>query len=167
MKSIATTALCLAALALQPACADQMFRQSSSPAPVAQPTAPAGKASDELGLCFADSTTGKDRKELARWIFVAMSAHPSIRDLSIANELTRSDADKYMAKLVTQLLSDSCVAQARATVQTEGNEGVVKAFRALGEMAMREIMSNPDVLASIGSYVQYLDKQKIDKALGK
>jgi hypothetical protein len=27
--------------------------------------------------CMADSSTGKDRKELARWIFVAMSSHPN------------------------------------------------------------------------------------------
>jgi hypothetical protein len=31
---------------------------------------------------MADSSTGKDRKELARWIFVAMSSHPELKGLT-------------------------------------------------------------------------------------
>lgn len=50
----------------------------------------AGPYTDALGSCLADNTTGKDRKELARWIFVAMSAHPEMRDLSNTTHVLRN-----------------------------------------------------------------------------
>lgn len=39
-------------------------------------TAVAGPASDALGVCMADFLNGKERKELGKWIFIGMSAHP-------------------------------------------------------------------------------------------
>src|SRR3982751_4847671 len=42
----------------------------------------AGPASQSLGTCLADNTSGRDRKELAKWIFVAMSAHPDMKDVA-------------------------------------------------------------------------------------
>ena len=30
----------------------------------------------DLSTCVADNTSGKQRKDLARWVFFAMAAHP-------------------------------------------------------------------------------------------
>ncbi|HET8870925.1 MAG TPA: hypothetical protein VFM48_10785 [Aquabacterium sp.] len=159
----------LGALALLPslAGAEQLFKPSEKLPLPSQPQPTSTQASEQLSNCFADNTTGKDRKELARWIFLSISIHPSIRDLSAADNQIRIEADKSMARIVSALFSERCTATMRDTLSTEGSEGVSKAFRSLGELAMRELMTNPEVNASMGNYVQYLDKEKIEKALRK
>jgi hypothetical protein len=129
---------------------------------LAQQVAFASPQSDALGACLKDNTSGKDRKELARWMFIAMSAHPEIRALTTATEATRTEADQRMAALVTRLLTENCPAQMRAAIEKGSNQGMVDAFKSLGEVAMMELMSNPDVSASIGGYTQFIDKKKFD-----
>ena len=48
--------------------------------------APSGAtyATDEaLSRCLADNTSGRDRKDLARWVFFAMAAHPEIKQYTV------------------------------------------------------------------------------------
>jgi hypothetical protein len=122
---------------------------------------------DALSTCLADNTTGKDRKDLARWIFLAMSVHPEIRSLSSATEVIRDEADRKMANLVTRLLTVNCETQTKEAVASEGNTGVFSAFKSLGEVAMRELMTNPDVTASIIGYAKYIDQKKLESVLSK
>lgn len=132
-----------------------------------QHSAIAGPASDALSVCLADNTSGKDRKDLARWIFLAMSVHPEIRSLSSATVATRTDADKTMAALVTRLLTVNCGKQTKEVSALEGNAGLFTAFKSLGEVAMRELMSSPDVTASVGGYAKYLDQKQLESVFGK
>ncbi|VXC64128.1 hypothetical protein [Massilia sp. 9I] len=125
----------------------------------------ASPASDALGNCLKDNTSGKDRKDLARWIFVSMSAHPEIRSFAPVNEQIRTGTNKQMADLVTRLLTVNCAAQARAAGQ-EGPAGMLASFKSLGEVAMMELTSNPSVAESISAYVQFVDRKKIEEALG-
>lgn len=127
----------------------------------------AGPVTDELSTCLADNTSGKDRKDLARWIFLAMSSHPEIRNLSAATAATRDDADKKMAALVTRLLAVNCEKQTKAVAMNEGNAGMFIAFKSLGEVAMRELMGNPEVMSSVGSYAKHVDQQRMESVFGK
>lgn len=126
--------------------------------------------SERLGTCLADSTTGKDRKELARWIFMAMAAHPDINELSAASQEQIIQSNKNMAALVTRLLTETCVTEVRAAM-ADGNNGsngssnLFQAFKTLGEVAMRELMGNRNVTKSVSDYTQYLDKKKIEGVL--
>ncbi|MBW8848788.1 MAG: hypothetical protein JF607_27990 [Burkholderiales bacterium] len=129
-------------------------------------SAHAGPKADALAACLGDNTTGKDRKDLARWMFVAMAAHPEIKELSKASEAARDEADQIMGRLVTTLLAERCPAQTREVMQQEGTAGMFNAFRVLGELAMKELMSNPEVSKSLGSYERYLDQAKLKAALG-
>lgn len=126
----------------------------------------AGPKADALAACLGDNTTGKDRKDLARWIFVAMSAHPDIQDLAKPSEAIRNGADQTMGQLVTTLLAERCTLQTREVMQQEGSAGMFNAFRVLGELAMKELMSNPEVAQSLGGYERYLDQPKLKTALG-
>lgn len=125
----------------------------------------AGPYTDALGSCLADNTTGKDRKELARWIFVAMSAHPEMRDLSNTTHDAKEHAFQSVGNLFTRLLSVNCAAQARAAIKSEGSTSFQGAFGSLGQLAMQELMSNPDVNASISGFERYVDKKKLEAAL--
>jgi hypothetical protein len=91
-------------------------------------SAHAGPKTDALSACLADSTTGKDRKDLAIWVFVAISAHPEIQSMSKVTAQNRDNADDNMAKLFTTLLTERCKTQAREAVQQEGAAGMGAAF---------------------------------------
>lgn len=131
------------------------------------PAAFAASPSEALGTCLVDNTTGKDRKELARWIFMAMTAHPDIRELSAATEEQTIQSNKNMANLVTRLLTENCTAEVRAARSEAGgaNTNMFQAFKSLGEVAMQELMGNRNVAKSVGDYVQYLDRKKIEGVL--
>ena len=125
----------------------------------------ASPASDALGNCLKDNTSGKDRKDLARWIFVSMSTHPEIRSMASITEAARTETNKGMADLVTRLLTVNCAAQTRAAGQ-EGPNSMLASFKSLGEVAMMELTSNPAVAESISAYVQFVDKKKVEAVLG-
>ena len=124
----------------------------------------AGSATDALSTCVADNTTGKDRKDLAQWIFVAMTAHPEIQPFSNVTEANRDELDKKLAALATRLITGSCRTEAKAAIEKEGSESFNAAFGALGKLAMQELMSNPSVSSSFTRYAKYLDKAKFDSA---
>jgi hypothetical protein len=127
-------------------------------------SATAGPATDALSTCVADNTSGKDRKDLAQWVFVAMSAHPEIQPLSHVTEANRDELDKKLAALATRLVTENCQAEAKAAIKTEGPDSFKVAFGALGQLAMQELMSNPAVNEAFGRYVKYLDNAKFEKA---
>ncbi len=127
--------------------------------------AAAGPGTDALSACLSDNTTGKERKELARWVFVAMAAHPEMRDLSAATMVSREQAYQSMGVLVTRLLSENCAGQTRTAIRSEGSESLQTAFSHLGKLAMQELMSHKDVQSSISGFERYIDRRKLDAAL--
>jgi hypothetical protein len=127
----------------------------------------ANPATNQLGECLKSSTNGKDRTDLARWIFISMSAHPEMNKLTTVTPTTRNDADRGMAQLVTRLLTENCTEQTRAVMQAEGSQGMLSAFRSLGEVAMMELMSNAEVSATISGYTKFLDQGKFEALLRK
>lgn len=131
---------------------------------IALPAA-AGPYSDALGACLADNTTGKERKDLARWMFLAIAAHPEIRTLSNVSDEVRDKTFQSVGEVLTRLLSESCVAQVRAAVQHEGSQSLNGAFNALGQLAFQELMSAREVSAAISGVERYTDREKIQAAL--
>ncbi|HEY9095883.1 MAG TPA: hypothetical protein VIN35_09075 [Hydrogenophaga sp.] len=133
----------------------------------AMSAAQAGPAGEALTKCVADSTTGKERKELARWIFAAMSAHPEIQPLSLVDDKTRVELDKGLAGLTGRLITESCSAEARAAATAEGAASFEAAFTVLGRLAMQELMTEPSVRASMTNYTKYLDRSKFEAVFSK
>ncbi len=128
-------------------------------------SAHAGPKAEALANCLGDSTTGKDRKDLARWIFISMSSHPEIKDLSNVTQAARDGADDNAAKLFTALLTERCKLQAREAMQAEGQAGMVAAFQTLGALAMKELMSNPEVAGAVSGFERRIDHAKVEAAL--
>jgi hypothetical protein len=120
----------------------------------------------DLSSCLADNTSGKDRKDLAKWVFLAMASHPEIRQYASADAAAGSqDTYKVTAALFTRLLADDCARQTQAAVKDGGAVAIQVAFQSLGQLAMQELMSNKDVAANMGAFEKYLDKDKLNKAL--
>ncbi|TAK90727.1 MAG: hypothetical protein EPO06_07410 [Burkholderiaceae bacterium] len=126
----------------------------------------AGTYTDALQTCFAENTTGKDRKEMARWVFIGMAAHPEIKRLSNASDNDREQADRNLANLFTRLLTETCRAEAKAATKYEGEQAFKAAFGSLGQLAMQEIMTDQGVTNSMSAFARYLDKKKLSEALG-
>ncbi len=127
--------------------------------------AKADDSTNALTACFADSTTGKERKELAKWIFIAIAAHPEMQGMSIVSDKTRDQINRATGGLVTRLLAVDCAAQVRAASANDGSQALRAAFGFLGQLAMQELMTNDSVKASLGGFEQYLDRSKIAPAL--
>jgi len=130
-------------------------------------SAVAGPATNALTTCVADNTTGKDRKDLAQWVFVAMSSHPEIQPFAHVSDEDRDQLDKKLAALATRLITENCRNEAKAAIENEGSESFKIAFGALGQLAMQELMSNPAVNDAFSRYAKYLDKAKFEAAFAK
>lgn len=124
----------------------------------------ASPAVDAVSNCMTDNTTGKDRKDLTRWIFIAMATHPSLEDLSQVSMAAADESQRRVAELVTQLITVRCAEPVRALMQAEGSESLGKAFEALGRVAFMELTTNPAVAQSLQGYTRYLDRQRFEQA---
>ena len=118
----------------------------------------------ELGTCLADSLTGKERKNLAKWIYFAIAAHPEMSSYSIIKQEDRVKIDKYVGTLITRLLTEDCASEFKS-VRKADPIALGKAFEFVGHVAMQELMNNQDVETSINSYYPYVDQKKIQAVL--
>jgi hypothetical protein len=125
----------------------------------------AGPSGDAAKSCFADSTNGKDRKALARWIFLGMAAHPEIRTLSRATSDDADQSSKAVGSLFTRLLTENCSGEVRAMVKNEGSESLRSAFEFLGALAMQELSTNPEVKTALMSFERFVDRSKVAAVL--
>jgi hypothetical protein len=120
---------------------------------------------DVLSNCLAENTSGKDRKDLATWVFLSMAAHPEIKQFASGTAPTASiDSARTMGALVTRLLTESCADQARAVFKTGGATSSFQlAFQKLGQLAMQELMTDKSVNESMGLFERYLDQSRFAK----
>jgi hypothetical protein len=126
----------------------------------------AGQATNQLGICLTDSLTGKERKNLAKWIFFSISAHPEINPYSNVSEEDEDKTNEFVGKLVTRLMADDCPNQTIEALEEDGSMAIESAFRLVGQVAMQELITNQDVAASISGFEKYLDQEKL-RALTK
>jgi hypothetical protein len=152
MKHTLTVALVAALLAPLP----QRAHAQAQPQP----------AADALARCLSDSTTGKDRKGLARWVFLAMAAHPEIRQFASSDlGVAADESDKAVAELFTRLLAETCTRETRAAMKQGGSIALEAAFNTLGQLAMKELMSDAQVNARMAGFQKHLDQPKLNQAL--
>src|SRR6266700_2824343 len=74
--------------------------------------------SSSLETCLADHTSGKDRKELARWVFFAISVHPELKQyVNASGPAAAEESSRTMAALVTRLMTDSCLNETKEAMK--------------------------------------------------
>lgn len=125
----------------------------------------AGPYADAIGQCFANSTTGKDRIELARWVFSSMALHPDVISSAAITPQKREAINQSTGALFNRLLAESCTKEVKEAVKFEGQGALKTAFESLGKLAMQELMSNPAVSAGFSGFEKYVDMPKLKKAL--
>jgi hypothetical protein len=122
---------------------------------------------ESLSRCLADNTSGKDRKELARWVFLAMAVHPEIRQYAAQNTMQAAEeTHRQVAQTFTRLLTESCRQQTQAAFKQGGPTALQGAFQTLGQLAMQELMSDRGVTSAMGAFERYLDQNKLNQVFG-
>lgn len=101
---------------------------------------------------------------MARWVFIAMAMHPDMKDISTVTPAAREASSKETAALVTKLLTVTCLTQFQAAM-AEGGNALQTSFTALGGLAMKELMSDPDVNAATQDFTHYIDKKKFEHVM--
>jgi len=127
--------------------------------------AQAQPAVNAFGKCLGDNTTGRDRKDLARWLFVAMGAHPDMKAISTINPSAPEDSSKAAGRLFTKLVVEACPKEAKAAVDAVGSGAFQSAFTVLGQLAMQELMTDKDVAAGMALLEKHVDTSKIQSVL--
>jgi hypothetical protein len=120
---------------------------------------------DAASTCLTDRTTGRDRKDLVEWIFLAIARHPEIRALSAASPEAMDQSDRRIGALFTRLVAEDCPAEFRAMLAEHGPSSMAKAFEVLGRVAMTELMGHPDVAGALSGLERHADLAKIEAAL--
>ena len=77
-------------------------------------------------------------------------------------ERQRDKLNKSIAKLFERLLTDSCRKETQAAYKYEGKGTISSSFNLLGQVAGRELFSDPNVTKSVSGLAQYIDKQKMN-----
>ena len=131
-------------------------------------SAMAGPATNALISCMTDNTTGKDRKDMARWIFVGMSVHPEIKSLSNVTKSDRDQMDRTIAVMVTRLLTENCQKEAKLALEKEADQSPIKAsFEIIGRLAMQELLTDSGVQSVFTNFAKYIDMKKFNASIAK
>ncbi|MDB6063015.1 MAG: hypothetical protein JWM78_3118 [Verrucomicrobiaceae bacterium] len=121
----------------------------------------AGPASDVLTKCLIASTTADDKSAVVRWVFGTLALHPDAAPLSTVTDAQRADFNAKTARLFERLVTENCKAQTQAAVRAEGITAIQTSFRSFGEIATRELLSNPKVSQGLSNTASNLDPMKL------
>jgi hypothetical protein len=125
-----------------------------------------GAPTNQLGSCMVDSLNGKERKQLARWIFFAIAAHPEINSFSNVTQNDLDTTDEIIGKLITRLLVKDCPEELKAANRANPL-AVQQSFELVGQVAVQELMNDEHVLQAITNYSRYTDLETISALLAE
>jgi hypothetical protein len=125
----------------------------------------AGPFGDALARKLVSSTTDAEKAICVRWMFVAMSLHPDLQQMSTVTAEQREQANREFAQLVVRMLTETCLTEAREAMKYEGQAAVSGAFEVFGQTPARELFSNPEVSKGMEDLDKYTDSAAIEKAL--
>lgn len=118
---------------------------------------------EALSRCLVASTTEADRIAFVRWMFMAMSKHPQVADLTTVTEQQRADATRTTALLLQRLVITDCRQQALEAFRVSGLDGISTAFEVVGEVAVGGLITHPAVNAQFESLATYQDTAAWEK----
>jgi hypothetical protein len=125
----------------------------------------AGVYTDDLSKCLVSKTTPDQKAVLVNWMFSAMSLNPSVAKFVSIPDTKRKEFNVNMANLFESLMTVTCKQEMRLAVKYEGNGAVEAGFNVLGQVAGRELFSNPEVAKGMSELDKYIDKGKLKAAM--
>jgi hypothetical protein len=126
----------------------------------------AGPFTDDMSKCLVKNTTQEDKEALIKWIYAAMSAHPSVKALSNVSAKQGESLNKGAADLMMELLTQRCKTETQQAIKYEGEGAIRTSFQILGQVAMQDLMSHPAVTKYITGITSFVDKKSFEDAFG-
>jgi hypothetical protein len=117
----------------------------------------AATSEDDLSRCLVRSATAADNEVLVFWVFAAISENPRLAPLVNLSAAQREAFDKQAATLFQRLLLKDCRKESVTALQQDGTSAIAHSFELLGSTAGRQMMTDPQVLASMQHMTRYLD----------
>ena len=134
-------------------------------AAVAPRPASAGVYTDDLSKCLVSRTTPDQKAILVNWMFSAMSLNPAVARFAAIPDAQRKAFNVDMARLFESLVTVTCKSEMQLAIRYEGNAAIGAAFNVLGQVAGRELFSNPEVAKGMSELEKYVDEDKIKAVL--
>ncbi len=135
--------------------------------PLMSTSAHAAASDDTLAACLARSTTPDDRIVLVDWIFTMVARHPSVAGMTSISDVQRTAINQKAGALFTRLLTNDCAAEVKQAYKAGGEGAIENAFSTLGESAMSQLMSDPNVQAAGNDIAPYVDNKKLNALLAQ
>jgi len=126
----------------------------------------AGIYSDDLSRCLVESSSADDKTVLVKWMFTSMSLHPQVKSMSAVTSKDLEASSKAAADMFVKLLTVTCKTQAKKAIQYEGAVAIQQGFTIFGQVAGRELFSNPEVAKGLSGIERHMDSEKINTVLG-
>lgn len=123
----------------------------------------AGVYTDDLSRCLVKSASADDQKAFILWMYGAMSRHPAVRSYANFSEPQLDATMKQAAQLMQRLLTVDCRKETIEAIKYEGGGAMETAFGALGQAAMRQLISAPEVAKGLEQLGEYIDKAEFEK----
>jgi hypothetical protein len=120
----------------------------------------AGPDAEKLSRCLVDNASPKDQAALVRWMFLAMSANPSLEGLAKVTPEQRDAYNKAMAATFERLVLQDCRREYVTAARTDGPAALREAFKVMGERAATQLMSDPQATKEIERFAAFLDEAK-------
>lgn len=125
-------------------------------------SAEAGVYTDDMTKCLVKAMSPADQSVLIQWTFSAMALHPDVRPYANITDAQRKSLDQKAAGLFQRMMTVDCRKEVVDAVKYEGTGSFEGAFAAMGEAAMRGLMSEPSVNKGMEGFVEYFDKSKME-----
>ncbi len=126
----------------------------------------AGVYSNDLSRCLVESSTSEDKLTLVKWMFTAMSLHPAVKSIASVSPEQVDKANHDVANLFVKLITRTCKNETMKAMKYEGDVALKTSFNLFGQVAAKELFSNPQVAAGMAGLVKYLDAKEIKDTLG-
>ena len=117
----------------------------------------AGPFTDDFAKCLVTKTTAQEKTDLVKWIYVTISFHPQLSQMSNLKAEDVEMANIRVADYMTNVFAYKCNDELNQAIKYEGEESVFYAFELLGELAMGELMQDQGVTAASELFIQYVD----------
>lgn len=130
-------------------------------------SAQAGVYTDDLSKCLVKSTSTTDRVVLVRWMFAMLALHPAVQPLASVSAEQREGASKTAAGLFARLLTADCRNESVSALKYEGVAAIGSSFQVLGQVASRDLMTDPNVAKGMHQLGTDLDSDQKLKDLLK
>jgi len=127
-------------------------------------TAPAaaGPYSDDLAKCLVKHASTADHEALVRWMFAALAAGPAVHDIAKATPEQRAAISQTAGRMFVRLVTQDCHAETVAALKYEGAAAMEFGFNTLGNVAARDLMTDPAVQAEMSSLDKGMDSSAFD-----